>query len=264
MPDPRDIEDHQADPRRGSRRRCRSRRRPAARGPPPRWRRSRRRRRARRWRPPPRRQRNAAMSPTNRPRPPTMSTPTSSGRTPGSIARECRSADRVYAWFGRPSAITTPTTMPRSDRDHEGPGDRAAAHARRRAATEAIAIAMNSRTPWRTPQPSEPRIHSPRNSDVPTTARMIANRTMRDRDPDEGRDLRDLAGDRGGFGPGKIDVRLDQPKRGIAHRRGSTCAGRGAARGGVAVPSGAVVGRPGCCSSSGIGAVTRETGSGPG
>ena len=40
----------------------------------------------------------------------------------------------------------------------------------------------------------------------------------RDRDPDEGRDLRDLPGDRRRFGPGEIDVRLDQQQARIADR----------------------------------------------
>ena len=43
--------------------------------------------------------------------------------------------------------------------------------------TQTIAIAMNARNPWRTPQPIEPRIHSPRNSAEPMMTMLTAAMT---------------------------------------------------------------------------------------
>ncbi len=45
--------------------------------------------------------------------------------------------------------------------------------------TAAIATERNSSTPWTTPQPIDPRTHSPIPSDVPMTRRKTAKTTSR-------------------------------------------------------------------------------------
>ena len=136
-----------------------------------------------------------------------------------------RSADRgvraVRERQGQPDADHAPTMSPSTNaRPMRAPLTPTAA------SPQATAIAVNSRTPWRTPQPIEPSSHSPRNSDVPTTARMRAQTTTAKAIADEGGDLLDLAADGRGLGLGEVDVRHDEPYPGVARRADRARAGR--------------------------------------
>ena len=170
--------------------------------------------------------------PTMSPTTPMTMIPTTSGRTPGSIPGRVDVPIVVYARFEQPEGHEDAHEKADQQRDQERSPDppRATPTAAREQAT---AIAMNSSTPWSTPQPIEPRIHSPRNSEVPITSRKTAKMTTRDRDADVGRDLLDLARDRSGLGLGKIDVCLGEPERGVACRADRRTRPRGRRAGAV-------------------------------
>ena len=108
-----------------------------------------------------------------------------------------------------------------------------------------------SSTPWTTPQPIEPRTHSPIPSDRPMTSEEDGEDDERDRQRTERRDTTDLAGDRARFGLGQVDVGDDERHERVAGRADLRAKSRGrlarsarASRpgGGAASTAGAAVG----------------------
>ena len=118
------------------------------------------------------------MSPST----PTTIMPTTSGRTPGSMPLSVWSPIAVYAWLGRWRPSTTPTAIPTRTATANAPTIRPAPIPRA-TRTQVSAMARNARNPCRTPQPIEPRIHSPRNSDVPRMSSESAAMTRTNATP---------------------------------------------------------------------------------
>ena len=79
-----------------------------------------------------------------------------------------------------------------------------------------MASERKSSTPWRTPQPIDPRIVSPMSSETPMTARKIAKTTSMKAAATGGGDATDLAGDRRRLGLGQVDMGDDEGHRRIA------------------------------------------------
>ena len=103
-----------------------------------------------------------------------------------------------------------------------------------------MASERKSSTPWRTPQPIEPRIVSPMSIETPMTARKIAKTTsMNAATPSRG-DATDLAGDRRRLGLGEVDVGDDERHGRIADRADLGAQARAAACGARAAGGGAV------------------------
>ncbi len=120
--------------------------------------------------------RTAATIPAIRPTNIHSSTPTTSGRIPGSTATASASPIAVYARLGRSSPNAMPTRIPTTIAIARAPTIRRAAIPTP-ASTAAIATDTNSSTPWSTPHISEPRTHSPIPSDRPMTSRNTAKMT---------------------------------------------------------------------------------------
>ena len=119
-----------------------------------------------------------------------------------------------------------PMAAPSASARHDAAGRRRRTPRR----TQAIAIAMNARKPWRTPQPIEPRSHSPseqRGADDEQDA--TADDDERERDRAERRDPGDLAADRGRLGLGQLDMGHRQPIGRFAGRRELGAQARGLA-----------------------------------
>ncbi len=145
--------------------------------------------------------------------------PTTSGRTPGLEPV----SDRFCRWprrSGSGSSARAPTPMTSADGhgQRERADDPCRPTSRPRAGRRAMAIAMKARKPWSTPQPIEPRIHSPRNSADPMTTRQTAPDDEGDRAGRRGRRPGRPATDGHRLGLGQLDMGHGEAHRGIARR----------------------------------------------